>query len=85
MGYRWDISKNILTAEDADIDRLTVAEILKYTPTATAQEQGFLKEDEKLFHFADGRLHRQMQATLRTALLDALHDHALFPEARARC
>jgi hypothetical protein len=80
MGYRWDVTKDMWDADAADIEKLTAAEIIKYTPTATAQEQGFLKEDDKLFHFASARLHRQMQVTLRTALLDALRDHALFPE-----
>ncbi len=46
MGHRWDISKNMWDAEDGNIEFLTAAEILKYTPTATAQEQGSLQEDK---------------------------------------
>jgi hypothetical protein len=60
MGYRWDTTKNMWAADDANTDFLTAAEILEYTPTATAQEQGFLQDDEKLFHFANTRVHHQM-------------------------
>jgi hypothetical protein len=56
MGYRWYITKNTWSAEEDDILKLTVAEILKYTPTATAQEQACLKEYEKQVFFANARL-----------------------------
>ena len=63
MGYRWKVDEDLWAADVADIGALTAAEILKHTPTATAQEKGFLKEDEKLSHFKDARVHRQMQVT----------------------
>ena len=64
MGYRWGITKDMWDADDANIEFLTAAEILKYAPTATAQEQGFLQVDKKLFNFVNARVHRQMQGTL---------------------
>jgi hypothetical protein len=80
MGYRWDTNINMWPANIADIAKLDAASIILHTPTATAEEQAFLLEDEKLFHFADARTHRLMQATLREALLQAFHGHSLFPE-----
>ena len=80
MGYRWTDQEDIWAADQADISKLTADEIIKYTPSATAEEKQFLKDDEKLFHFVDARLHRQMQVTLRAAIMDAVRGHALFPE-----
>jgi hypothetical protein len=68
MGYRWSVDEDLWSADVADIGALNAAEILKHTPTATAQEKGFLKEDEKLSHFNDARVHRQMQVTLSTVV-----------------
>ena len=80
MGYRWTDQEDIWAADQADITKLTADEIIKYTPSATAEEKLFLKDDEKLFHFEDARLHRQMQVTLRNAIVDAVRGHPLFPE-----
>jgi hypothetical protein len=80
MGYQWRVYEDLWSADVADIGVLNAAEILLHTPTATAKKKGFLKEDEKLSHFNDTRVHRQMQVTLRTAILDAVRDHVLFSE-----
>ena len=81
MGYRRDPTTDMWAAHVADIKKLKAAEIIKYaSPATTAEEKGFLQEDETSHHFVDARLHRQMQVTLRTALLEALQGHVLFPE-----
>jgi len=80
MGYRWTVDEDLWAADVADIGALTAAEILKHTPTATAQEKGFLKEDEKLSHFNYASVHRQMQVTLSTVVFYAVCEHALFSE-----
>ncbi len=67
-------------ANVTDITKLNAAEIIRNTPTITDKEKGFLVDDEKLFHFFDACTHRQMQVALRTALMQALRDHALFPD-----
>ena len=79
MGYRWDVNVNMWPA-NADIAKLKAAAVIKNTLSITDEEKGFLADDEKLFHFTDARTHRQMQVTLRAALMQALQDHALFPE-----
>jgi hypothetical protein len=80
MGYRWDVNTNMWRANVAEITKLNAAEIIKNTPSITDEEKGFLVDDEKLLHFTDARTHRQMQVTLRVALMQALRDYALFPE-----
>jgi hypothetical protein len=80
MGYRRKFEENLWAADVADIGKLGAAAILQHTPTATAEEKQFLLEDEKLFHFNNARVHRQMQVTLSTAIIEAVRDSALFSE-----
>ena len=80
MGYRWNPDEELWAADVADITKLDAAAILAHTPFITAEEKGFLQEDEALVHFSDARVHRQMQVTLRSAILESVRDHTLFPE-----
>jgi hypothetical protein len=80
MGYRWKLEENLWAADVADIGKLDAAAIIQHTPTATAEEKQFLLEDENLFHFHNACVHRQMQVTFSTAIIEAVRDHALFSE-----
>ena len=55
IGYRRDPSHDLWAANIADIKKLNAAEILKFVTTTTAEEKGFLQEDDTLSHFSDAR------------------------------
>ena len=57
MGYGWNQKVNIWSAEDADIQRLNAAEIIKHAQSLLEEEKKYLKEDEALSHFSDVCLH----------------------------
>ena len=83
MGYRWDQKVNMWSAEDADIQQLLAAEIIKHAPSLLEAEKKYLKEDEALFHFSDARFHRQMQVALRSAVLLTVLDHVFSKDLKA--
>jgi hypothetical protein len=77
LAWRWNPKTDIWSAADADIKQLNAAAIIKEAPSLTDGEKSFLLEDESLPHFKIARTHRQMQITLRAAVLQAVAGHRL--------
>jgi len=77
LAWRWNPKTEIWSAADADIGLLKAEAIIKEAPLLMDGEKRFLHEDESLFHFNDARTHRQMQITLRAAVLRAVEGHRL--------
>jgi len=75
MGARWNNDLVMWPVGVQNINALNSNAVIQHCPRATLSEQAYFQEDETSFHWNNARVHRQMQVTLRRAVLSAVSGH----------